>query len=148
MSAKQAKQSKTATQSTPDIEAQALQQQLVAEIGQLWPKARDRARELGEKLFKLRETCQGEGASFNGFLKSLGIPHSSAYHFIGVYEDCVLVDFEFPANVVKFAETANIDITDFNNRRVLLASYRDQKSPERPTDGTAIAIVGSAAAAL
>jgi len=148
MSAKQAKQSKSATQSIPGIDTQARQQQLVAEIGQLWPKARERAKELGEKLFNLREACQGEGESFNAFLKTLGIPHSSAYHFIGIYDECVLVDFEFPANVVKFAATANIDITDLNNRRVLLASYRSQNSPARPTDGTAIAIVGSAAAAI
>ena len=148
MSAKQPKQSKSATQSTAGTEIQARQQQLVEEIGQLWPRARERAKELGEKLFNLRETCQDEGESFNAFLKSLGIPHSSAYHFIAIYEECILIDFEFPANVVKFAATANIDITDLNNRRVLLASYRSQNSPAKPTDGVAIAIVGSAATAI
>ena len=148
MSAKQPKQSKSATQSTIGTEMEVRQQQLVEEIGQLWPRARERAKELGEKLFNLRETCQGEGESFDAFLKTLGIPHSSAYHFIGIYEECILVDFEFPANVVKVAATANIDITDLNNRRVLLASYRSQKSPASPTDGEAIAIVGSAVAAI
>lgn len=136
----------TQTEATP--QQYAVEQQIVAEIQKLWPKARKSAKELGEQLARLRDACKDSGDRFGTHLKALGIPRSSAYNLISVYEECLVVDFVFPNNVVKFAATANVDVTDLGNRKVLMHAYRDIKSSQDPTDGEAISIVGSAAAAI
>lgn len=124
------------------------EQKIVELIQQLWPSARKSGKDLGEQLFNLRQLCRDKEAHFNELLESLGIPRSTAYHYIGIFEECRLVDFQFPANVVKFASTANFDITNLNNRKVLLTTFREMASPESPSDSQAIGIVGSAVAAI
>jgi hypothetical protein len=138
----------TVTNQIQTAAQQSTEQQIVAEIQKLWPKARKSAKELGEQLARLQETCKDNGDRFGTLLKTIGIPRSTAYFYIGIYEDCFIVDFVFPANVVRFATTANIDMTDLSSRKVLMNAYREIRSLQDPTDGEAISIVGSAAAAI
>jgi hypothetical protein len=130
------------------ISSAVAEQEIVELIQQLWPSARKSSKALGEQLFNLRQLCKDKDAHFNELLESLGIPRSTAYHYIGIFEECRLIDFQFPANVVKFASTANFDITNLDNRKVLLTTFRAMGSPEGPSDSQAIGIVGSAVAAI
>jgi len=124
------------------------EEQVVEKIQQLWPSARKSGKALGEQLFNLRELCKDKETHFNELLKSLGIPRSTAYHYIGIFEECQLVDFEFPANIVRFATTAGIDHTNLGQRKTLLTAFQEAGNPAEPNDGTAIAIVGSASTAI
>jgi len=121
---------------------------IIAQIQQLWPSARKSGKALGEQLFKLRELCREKESRFDLLLKSLEIPRSTAYHYLGIFEECELVDFEFPANIVRFATTANINLTNLGQRKTLLRAFQEAGSPTEPNDGTAIAIVGSASTAV
>lgn len=124
------------------------EQPIIAQIQQLWPSARKSGKALGEQLFKLRELCRDKESRFDSLLKSLGIPHSTAYHHIGIFEDCQLVDFAFPTNIVRFGTTAGIDFTNLGQRKTLLSAFQEAGSPAEPNDGAAIAIVGSASTAI
>src|SRR5712692_8746801 len=104
---------------TPD------EQTLITQIQQLWPSARKSGKALGEQLFNLRELCKDKETHFNELLNSLGIPRSTAYHYIGIFEECQLVDFEFPANIVRFATTAGIDHTNLGQRKTLLTAFQE-----------------------
>ncbi|HET9402679.1 MAG TPA: hypothetical protein VFO34_17160 [Candidatus Acidoferrales bacterium] len=128
--------------------SQQTERDLVARIQQLWPGARKSGKELGEQLFALRELCRDKEAHFNELLQSLGIPRSTAYFYIGIFEECQLVDFEFPVNLVRFATTAGIDLANQGHRKTLLTAFRGAGSPAEPNDGTAISIVGSASTAI
>jgi hypothetical protein len=121
---------------------------IVGRIQQLWPSARKSGKALGEQLFNLRELCRDKEAHFNELLQSLGIPRSTAYHYIGIFEECQLVDLEFPVNLVRFARTAGIDLENLGHRKTLWSAFREANSPAEPNDGTAIAIVGSASTAI
>jgi hypothetical protein len=114
----------------------------------LWPSARKSGKALGEQLFALRELCRDKEAHFNELLQSLGIPRSTAYHYIGIFEECQLVDFEFPVNLVRFATTAGIDLANLGHRKTLLTAFKEAGSPAEPNDGTAISVVGSASTAI
>jgi hypothetical protein len=81
-------------------------------------------------------------------LKSLDIPRSTAYHFIGIFEECQLVDFEFPVNIVRFATTAGINLADLGQRKILLTASKEAGGPVEPDDATAIGIVGAAVTAI
>src|SRR5258708_9997578 len=122
--------------------------EIVGRIQQLWPSARKSGKALGEQLFNLRELCRDKEAHFNELLQSLGIPRSTAYHYIGIFEECQLVDFEFPVNLVRFATTAGIDLTNLGHRKTLLTAFQEASSPAEPNDGTAITIVCSARTAI
>jgi hypothetical protein len=124
------------------------EQPIVTQIQQLWPSARKSGKALGEQLFKLRELCREKDSRFDLLLQSLDIPRSTAYHYIGIFEECQLVDFEFPANIVRFATTASINLTNLGQRKTLLTAFQESGSPAEPDDGTAIAIVGSASTAI
>jgi hypothetical protein len=124
------------------------EQPIITQIQQLWPSARKSGKALGEQLFKLRELCREKDSRFDLLLQSLDIPRSTAYHFIGIFEECQLVDFEFPANIVRFATTAGINLTNLGQRRTLLTAFQEAGSPPEPNDGVAIAIVGSASTAI
>ncbi len=124
------------------------EQPIIAQIQQLWPSARESGKALGEQLFKLRELCREKDSRFDLLLQSLDIPRSTAYHYLGIFEECQLVDFEFPANIVRFATTAGINLTNLGQRKTLLTAFQEASSPAEPNDGTAIAIVGSASTAI
>jgi hypothetical protein len=126
----------------------ATEQEILAQIQQLWPSARKSGKALGEQLFVLREICRDKEAHFNELLQSLQIPRSTAYHYIGIFEECQLVDFEFPSNLVRFATTAGIDIVNSGHRKTLLIAFQEAGSPPEPNDASAIAIVGSASTAI
>jgi hypothetical protein len=128
---------------TPELQ----EQQLVSEIRQLWPSARKSIKALGEKLFSLRNLCKENGERFNQHLKTLGIPRSSAYAAITAYEELVIVDFEFPAKVVKFASIARINVDDMSHRAILYSALNENGSAD-PSDAQAISIVGVASAAI
>src|SRR5712691_11645650 len=127
---------------TPD------EQTLITQIQQLWPSARKSGKALGEQLFKLRELCREKDSRFDLLLQSLDIPRSTAYHYLGIFEECQLVDFEFPTNLVRFATTAGINLTNQGQRKTLLTAFQEAGNPAEPNDGTAIAIVGSASTAI
>jgi hypothetical protein len=124
------------------------EQPIITQIQHLWPSARKSGKELGEHLFKLREICREKESRFDLLLRSLDIPRSTAYYFIGIFEECQLVDFEFPANIVRFATTAGIDHSSLGQRKTLLTAFQQAGSPAEPNDGAAIAIVGSASTAI
>lgn len=124
------------------------EQPIIAQIQQLWPSARKLGKALGEKLFKLRELCREKDSRFDLLLQSLDIPRSTAYHYLGIFEECQLVDFEFPTNIVRFAATAGIDLADLGQRKILLTAFREAGSPVEPDDATAIGIVGAAVTAI
>jgi len=120
---------------------------IVTQIQHLWPSARQSGKALGEQLFKLRELCREKESRFDLLLRSLDIPRSTAYHYLGIFEECHLVDFEFPANIVRFATTTGIDLSNLGQRKILLTAFQEAGSPVEPNDGAAIAIVGSASTA-
>ena len=124
------------------------EQLIIAQIQQLWPSARKSGKALGEKLFNLRELCREKDSRFDLLLQSLDIPRSTAYHYLGIFEECQLVDFEFPANIVQFATMAGIILTNIGQRKTLLTAFQEAGSPAEPNDGAAIAIVGSASTAV
>jgi hypothetical protein len=138
----------TAQPSSNSVNPTLDEQPIIVQIQQLWPSARKSGKALGEQLFKLRELCREKDSRFDLLLQSLDIPRSTAYHFLGIFEECQLVDFEFPANIVRFATTAGIDLTNLGQRKTLLTAFQEAGSPLEPNDGAAIAIVGSASTAI
>ncbi len=124
------------------------EQPIIMQIQQLWPSARQSGKALGEQLFKLRELCREKESRFDLLLKSLDIPRSTAYHFIGIFEESQLVDFEFPVIVVRFATTAGINLADLGQRKILLTAFREAGSPVETDDAAAIGIVGAAVTSI
>lgn len=125
------------------------EQQIVNQIQKLLPGARKSGKDIGEQLFKLQNLCKEKGERFRHHLKTLGIAPASAYLWIGLYKNFVIEDYQFPVNVVRFAQMANIDITDMSYRAILYeALIESGVKGGDPTDAEAIAIVGSASAAI
>lgn len=136
---------------TISVETNAVEEKvltLIQLIGGLWLTARTRAKELGEKLIELRELCFSQNNRFNDALNELGIPHSTAYNFIAIAEECRIVDFVFPDAVSNYARVAGMDLTDLGTKTVLYNAFKDAGSPSDPNNGEAIRIVGVAAGAI
>ena len=138
----------TAPLSSDTVNPTQAERPIITQIQQLYPSARKSGKALGEQLFKLRELCREKDSRFDLLLRSLDIPRSTAYHFIGIFEECQLVDFEFPTNILRFATTAGIDLANLGHRKILLTAFQEANGPAEPTDGDAIAIVGSASTAI
>ena len=124
------------------------EQEIVKRIRELWPSARKSGKEIGEHLFNLRKLCRDKEAHFNKLLESLGIPRSTAYNYISIFEECQIVDFEFPTNILRFAAAAGIDHADPGQRKILFTAFKESEAPIEPDDPTAIGVVGSAVTAI
>lgn len=122
------------------------EQQLINELKPLIAGARKSSKEVGERLFKLLQLCKDKGERFNQHLKTLAIARSSAYNWIALYKQFVVEDYQFPANVVKFAGIAGISVSDLSHRATLYETL--MQVGETPTDAQAISIVGSASSAI
>ena len=115
---------------------------LARQLDQEWFALKRKRYEVGRLLVEINEILIREG-SFRAFLKSKGIPHSSAYDVMSDYERWT----RLPESLRQAATRANVDLAERKYEiplRQALAKREGQKLDEQTADAVLKLVMGRA----